>query len=167
MKLNIIGLIAAILAFITIVLPWWTMSVIGISFSFSLLDFANLAGIVSSVPGASAFDIWFVWAALALLAIGGLLGLVGSFLIGGKGKSLLAVGGILVILAPIIFAAGLAATGLPLFGSISSGGYDITFYISFGFFLALIAGILMLISLKKHPMEAEAVPLAPLAPPPQ
>jgi len=165
LKLNVLGLISAIIAFISIFLPWYSFTYI-VTFNFNLLDFANLAGLLAGVPGTEALQTWFIWVALALLVIGGLLGLLASFIIGGKGKSLLAVGGILVLLSPIIFAGGLASIGFPLFGSISADLVSISFFISFGFFLAFVAAILMLISTRKHPTEAGAVPLAPAAPPP-
>ena len=151
MKLNIIGLIAAILAFISIVLPWYSLTSSYGSLNYSLLDFINAVQVS-----------WYVWGALALIVIGGLLGLLGSFIIGRNGKNLLMVAGILAILSPIIFAGGFVSEGATLFGSV----LGVTYFLSAGFFLALIAGILMFISLKKHPMVAEAVPLAPLAPPP-
>jgi len=149
LKLNIIGLISAILAFIAIVLPWYTVTYI-VSFNFSLVDFANLAGYI----GPLAREIQAaIYGALALLIIGGLLGLFGSFLIGRLGKSLLAFGGLLAIVSPIVFAAGLSSKGVPLFGSIG----PVSYFLSAGFFLAFIAGILMFISMLRHPKEAEAV----------
>lgn len=161
MKLNLIGLISAILAFISIALPWY--SVVGpMSEHDSLLVFVSTAG---GIGGTSIGVLWFIYVALAFLIIGGLLGLIGSLIIGKNGKNLLVAGGALVLLSPIIFAVGWAtsviASVLPLFGSI--GAY--TVFVSFGFFLALIAGILLFISTRKHPMEA-GVPLAPVAPPP-
>ena len=164
MKLNLIGLISAILAFISIVLPWY--SITGI-----YNEHASLLTIVSTIGtygGAAAGVLWFIWVALALIIIGALLGLVGSLVIGGRGKSLLTVGGILVILSPIIFAIGWVTSPLgsvlPLFGSWTIYNYTLTVFASFGFFLAFVAAILMLISTRKHPMETGAV--APGTPPP-
>lgn len=151
MKLNALGLIAAILAFISIVLPWYSITSSYGGINYSLLDFIQAI----TVP-------WYIWGALALVVIGGLLGLFGSFIIGRNGKNLLVVAGILVILSPIIFAGGYASEGAQLFGSV----YGITYFLSAGFFLALIAGILLFISTKKHPMEAAVAPLAPAAPTP-
>lgn len=153
MKLNALGLIAAILAFITIILPWYSDSVS----NYSLLDFFNIASSVGFAGGTV-----LILATLVLIVIGGLIGLVGSFIAGKTGKSLLIVGGVLVILSPIVFAVRVMDVGLPLFGSY--GGASV--YVSFGFFLAVVAAILIFVSLRRHPMEAEVVPLAPVSPPP-
>ena len=164
MKLNVIGLIAALIALISIILPWYSFSYSFITVNLSLWDF--MSGFGGLGLGAITAQTGLLIGALALLVIGGLLGLLGNFIIGSRGKTLLAIGGILVILAPIMFAAALVSSGLPLFGSLSAGDYTISVYISFGFFLAFIAAILMFISLRKHPMEAEAAPFAPVAPTP-
>jgi len=171
LKLNFIGLISAILAFISIILPWYSIFSISTTFNLNLLDFANnfanIAQLVGGIPGGLTFQTWFIWVALALIIIGGLLGLLVSFIIRGKGKSLIAVAGILVLLSPIIFAVGLASQGCQLFGSATiSRNVTVSFFTSFGFFLAITATILMFISREKHPMEAEAVPLVPVASPP-
>jgi hypothetical protein len=124
----------------------------------SLFDFARLFGGTVDL-------MWFVWVALAFIIIGALLGLIGSLITGKNGKNLLAGGGILVILSPVIFTVGwvtsIINTTLPLF--YSAGG--VTAFASFGFFLALIAGIIMLISTRKHPMAAEG-PTVSSPPPP-
>lgn len=86
---------------------------------------------------------------------------------------ILIVAGILALLSIIIFAAGLQGelskappvSGFPEVGLFSSGSWsfmgasmDYSSYLSFGFWLALIAAILAFISLLKHPM---APPVAP------
>jgi len=164
LKPNFIGLISAILAFVTIILPWYSVSVYVITVNFSLWDFASMG--LGGLLGTAAVQAWFIWVALALVIVGGLLGLIGGFSIGKKGKTLLTLAGILLLLSPIIFAVGVVASGLPLFGSMGADQYGASVYVSFGFFLAFIAAILMFISLRKHPMEAEAVPFAPVAPTP-
>jgi len=153
LKLNAVALIAAILAFISIVLPWYSDSVS----NYSLLDFFNIASSVGFAGGTV-----LILATLVLIVIGGLIGLFSSFVIGKTGKRLLIVGGVLVILSPIVFAVRVMDVGLPLFGSY--GGASV--YVSFGFFLAIIAAIVTFFSTGKHPMEAEVVPLAPVSPPP-
>lgn len=153
MKLNVLGLIAAILAFITIILPWYSDSVS----NYSLLDFFNIASSVGFAGGTV-----LILATLVLIVIGGLIGLFSSFVIGKKGRIFLTVAGVLVILSPIVFAVRVMDVGLPLFGSY--GGASV--YVSFGFFLAVVAAILIFVSLRRHPMEAEVVPLAPVSPPP-
>jgi len=173
------GMIIAILAFITIILPWYsaTPTLFGetrAAAHASLLDLVNPARAFSGLLGGQAFAQvilpWPIWVALTLIIIGGLLGLIASFIIGGKGKRLLVVAGILVLLSPIIFAIGFASQGIPLFGSVEVLVFvppitlhgTVALYLSFGFFFVVIVAVLMFISTKKHPMEAEAdSPLSP------
>lgn len=153
MKLNIIGLVSAILAFIAIVLPWYSDSINGYSLIY-FIDISSRAGF----PGTAVL----ILISLVLMIIGGVLGLLGSFVIGKRGKILLMVAIILVVLSPICFAIRIVDIGLPLFGSYM--GYSL--YVSFGFFLAFVAAFLMSFSARKHPMEVGAVPFAPAPPPP-
>ncbi len=166
MKPNIIGIIGGILALVSLVLPWWTMSV-----SNSLTTYGNLSFDVSVYPymaGISKFDmsgglsLWYGWVALVLIIIGGLLGIVSS-LQRGKAK-LLSIGGALVLFSILIFAVGLqldflnvpSTEGTPafaLFGSgfLSESGYNVSYnaYLSFGFWLALATALLMLVASRK------------------
>ena len=121
-----------------------------------------------------AMELWFGWAALVLIVIAGIAGIVGSLIVGKTGKTILVVAGIFALLSVLIFAVGLQGElskaapvpGYPVVGLFSSGSYsfmgtsmDYSTYLSFGFWLALIAAILAFISLLKHPM-------APLLGPP-
>jgi hypothetical protein len=127
------------------------------------------------------FSIWYGYTPLALMVIAGVAGIVGSLMVGKNGKILLAVTGALTLLSVIIFAAGLQselsklteATGgtlpsLPEVGLFSSGSYsfmgvsmDYSSYLTFGFWLALIAAIIAFISVSKHPMAPPATPPTP------
>ncbi|HEX9863161.1 MAG TPA: hypothetical protein VGB11_07770 [Candidatus Bathyarchaeia archaeon] len=176
MKLNIIGIVGGILAFVSLALPWWTMSVGygGISMDFSVYPYmASMGGL----GDASVLNLWYGWVALALIIVGGLLGIVGSLTLG-KAK-MLSAGGALALVSIIIFAVGLqldflsipATEGSPtftLFGSntISSSGYDISYfaYLSFGFWIALAAAIVMFAASRKKPAQIAGYPPPP--PPP-
>ena len=123
---------------------------------------ASYAG--SSV--AVSISLWYCWAALVLVLIGGLLGIVGS--LAQSTRMMLVIGGLLAAFAVIIFALGLQAelsdkavvTGYPIVGLFSSesfmgGALNYTTYLSFGFWLALVAAFLMLVaSRKKTPSVA-------------
>lgn len=122
-----------------------------------------------------AMELWYGWAALVLIVIAGIASIVGSLIIGKTGKMLLIVAGILALLSIIIFAVGLQGelskappvSGYPSVDLFSSGSWDYmgvtmdySSYLTFGFWLALVAAILAFISLLKHP----AAPL-PTSPP--
>ncbi len=124
-----------------------------------------------------AVDLWFGQAALALIVIAGIAAIVGSLIIGKTGKMILTVAGILALLSIIIFAAGLQGelskappvSGFPEVGLFSSGSWSFIggasmnyqSYLSFGFWLALIAAIIAFISLGKHPTVPPEAPPTP------
>jgi hypothetical protein len=185
LKPNYIGIIGGILAFVSLALPWWTMTMsstlMGLTYSVDVSVYpyqarASALGFSTTV----AMELWFGWVALALIVLGGVLGLVGSLMLA-KGKMLIAVGGILALLSVIVFAVGLqielSKTAPleegPMVGLFSSGSYNLmeismnySTYLSFGFWIALIAAIIMLIAAKKAPIETAPAPTPPPPPPP-
>lgn len=178
MKVNYIGIIGGILAFISLALPWWTLSLsgtyMGITATIDLSLYlykvtASAMGFAMDMP----FTSWYNLLCLALVIIGGILGIIGSIILV-KGKRVLVIGGLLALISIIMFAVGLQiglSTGysygtisippIPLFGSgtLSMMGitYNYTCYLSFGFWIALVASILMFAASKK----AEAIPPPP------
>ncbi len=174
MRINYLGIIAGVLAFVSLALPWWTYS---ISSSLDGFTVSNEATsylyqiriprpiIGTTVPPVSSISSpWYGLAALAFLVLGGLLGLMGGFIAKGR-RIVLALGGTLALFSIIAFAAGLqndisngAVAGLPkgavLFsvGSYNSHGssFNYSCYLSFGFWLALIAALVMLYALTKE-----------------
>ncbi len=163
LKLNYIGIVAGILAFVSIALSWWTISASATGYPTTSSDlYLYQVGTVSGLV----IEAWFVWAALALIIIGGILAIVGSVI--AKGKRILLGGGVLALLSIIIFAVGLqmelSRLGAPfgLFSSISQTVGDITInystYLSFGFWIALVAAILCFVAYIKHPMETVTAP---------
>jgi hypothetical protein len=163
LKVNYIGIVAGILAFIGIALPWWSISVsaMGISTGYDVYLYQ-----VATIPGAT-WDTWFIWAALALVIVGGLITIVASVM--AKGKMILIGGGVLILLSLIIFAVGLmnALSGIPIsgIGVFSSGSFSVgtetiswSTYLSYGFWLALVAMILAFVAYIRHPKEAAAPP---------
>jgi putative Mn2+ efflux pump MntP len=176
LKPNIIGIVGGILAFVSLALPWWTMSVSSLGISMDVSVYPYMAG-MSGIGLSTEISLWYGWVALALIIVGGLLGIVGS-LKPDKAK-MLSVGGALALVSIIIFAVGLqldflnipsteGAPAFALFGgnTISVSGYDISYfaYLSFGFWIALVAAIVMFIASRKKPAAAVAAPPPP--PPP-
>jgi len=154
LKINYIGIVAGIIAIISIALPWWTVSYeVGGSGSLNLWGVSNGGTEVR-------FEWWFTSAAFAFLIIGGILGIVGSVIVGKRGKLILLGAGALSILSLIIFVAGFVShedwSQYTIFGSGTLFGVDYTSYLSFGFWLALVAAILAFVSTLKHPTAAAA-----------
>lgn len=167
LKLNYLGIVGGILAFISIGGSWWTMT----------MKMTTLTGEVSSsadlflyearkagLPVALPIELgWFSWAALALLIIGGIIGIVSSLGIVGSvtkkfGKKLPVFGGVFALLSMIIFAVGLqmqlsSVPGLGLFSDGNLVGWSYSTGLSIGFWLALIATIVTFAALRKMPEE--------------
>jgi hypothetical protein len=167
LKQNILGIVGAIIAFISLVLPWWTMIVSFSAFSYSYSIYPYQA---SSALG---IDIWYGWAALVLVLIGGVLGVAGS--LAQRTKMILVIGGLLVLLSIIIFAVGLQNAlsqsavamvyrNVSLFSSGSFLDANYTTFLSFGLWLALIATIVMLAA-SRIKLEASVQPAVPQPPP--
>lgn len=186
MKPNILGLIGGVIAFISLVLPWWSMTlsttVPGFSYSESVSIYTYQATV--SAMGFSStvnLNLWYGWTALVLLILGGMLGIAGSLF--AKGRGLIIIGGLLALLPIIIFAVGLQsqlsqplATGFPQMSLFSSGSFGSEYgsanyvtYLSYGFWIALVSAILMFVaSARKTAQVAPSTPVpASPSPPPQ
>jgi len=196
LRLNYIGIIGGILAFISLALPWWTLTLSGqamgipISADFSVYPYkgaVSFMGFSMDIP----MNVWFGSTALVLVILGGILGIVGSIILD-KGKAVLAIGGVLTLLSIIVFATGLqsefskaegfsipipaggGSLEIPAIGLFSSGTWDImgttvnySSYLSFGFWLALIAAIIIFAAVKKAvPAAVAPTPATPPPPPP-
>lgn len=180
MKVNYVGIIGGILAFISLILAWWTVtfsySGVPISLDASLYLYQFTAVGIPLTTGVP----WYCWVAFALVVVGGMLGIVGS--VTKFGKRFIAVGGALVLLSIIVFVAGFQVSGLSFLGMsgiglFSSGvlisgvfSLNYTSYLSFGFWLALVSAIVLFVAIRMHPKE-EVVPapppLMPQQPPPE
>lgn len=179
LKTNYIGILGAVIAFISLVLPWWTLTM---SFSvaipagtISTSSEANfyLYQLQNSVSGFSLANTWYYnWIALALVFIGAIVAVAGSVM--ERGRALLAVSGVLEIIAMIVFAIGLNMdlpnSGYARLGLFSSGTTfyillptNFSTYLSYGFWLAIVAAIVMFAASAWRPREAAAP--QPPAPP--
>jgi hypothetical protein len=151
LKANYIGIVGVIIAFISLALPWWTasysISYLGVGTTFTSNWYLYNAGTYGT-----GMNLWYDWVALLLVVLAGILGLAGSIM--QNGKKILIGGGLLGVLAIIIFPVGLqndlstnkAPYGLFSNTSVSALGYSYSTYLSFGFWLALVSAIIMLIA---------------------
>jgi hypothetical protein len=163
MKVNVIGVASVIIALVSLALPWWTMtlSLLETPLSWNVYTW----GVRSPTEGDLLFDFAdsYRYAALSFIVVGAILGLAGSVTAGRRGWTALATSGILIILAAVIFVAGLATDPALAGATLSIGifeskevrilgfSYSISTYLHIGFFLAITAAILASISLLRHP----------------
>jgi hypothetical protein len=156
MKLNYVGIVGAIIAFISIALPWWTVSVLGATGNWYLYNAGDYG---------AGLNLWYNWVALLLIILGGVVGLAGSTML--NGKKMLIGGGLLALLSIIIFAAGLQmdlSSHNALVGIFSTGTYST--YLSYGFWLALVAAIIMLVAMRYSKPTSQTPSPQPSPPPP-
>ena len=182
LRLNYLGFIGGILAFISLMSPWWSLTLSGSPMGLIVSEEVNLYLYQTRVTtigvslSASTNHPWYCLIALAFVVLGGLLGLVGSVIANWR-RIMLSLGGIVALFSIIIFAAGLQnqisngsgfPTGVGLFSSGSYGhlGMHYLSYLSFGFWLALVAAIMMFAALTREPMPEPAETIIPPEPSP-
>lgn len=180
MKLSYVSIAGGIIAFISIALPWWTMTqtsnLLGIAISSSLNLYLYRVSI-------SLFDLevganlWFGWIALALIVAGGAFGIMGGIR---RRSGVLLAGGALAMSSILIFVVGLlielpemsfmreSPKELFYFGTYGNSPFHFSIYLSSGFWLALIAGMIMLIvGVRARYESARRQPLSSTLPSPQ
>jgi hypothetical protein len=181
LKPNILGLIGGVLAFICLVLPWWSLTITGGSSPGSLSIYPYQATVSSmGVSYAANVNLWYAWTALVLLILGGMLGIAGSLF--AKGRGLIIIGGLLALSSIVIFVVGLQnelsqpsvsglrayALGTSLFSSGSYDGVSYVTYLSYGFWIALVSAILLFVaSARKTAQVPPTVPMQTSPSPPQ
>jgi len=164
LKYNALGVFTAIIAFLSLVLPWWTLTM---SLGDQTLDVVlypwGVSGNLGQIFG-STTELWWTYVAMVLVVAGGVLGLIGTLLIEKSGKTLLAASGLVSMLSLIVFATGLISNLSHKFPGVVVfyfGRYylgDVSAYLSFGFWLELTAGILSFVASARHSLGPSATP---------
>jgi hypothetical protein len=159
MRVNILALVAGVLAFVSLVLPWW------------VLEVGNETAVTWYVWGpegtAPAGDYNFglgVYVSLALIAVAGILALISGIKADEKRKNLLRTSGVLGVCSVAVFAIAVHLWVNDVYISVNSlfysgaygGGYDANAYLYLGFFVALAASVLSLVAYVLHPEPAVA-----------
>jgi len=165
MKPNLLGVFAAIIGFVSLVLPWWTLTM---SIAYQTMNVVfypwGLSGDLGEILS-STTELWWGYLAMVLVVVGGVLGLIGSLMIEKSTKMLLSASGLLSLLALLVFTTGLASTISHKFSGVTifySGPYflwHVSAYLSLGFWLELIASILSFVaSSRYHQLHLHAKP---------
>jgi hypothetical protein len=179
-KPNYLGILGAIVAFASLVMPWWNMTasvpIVGLGNStaidFPLYLYSTSASLLANPPSqVISLNLWFCWVTLALVGLAGILAMAGSMIIG-KGNRILLIGGVIGLLSIVVFAIGLqselstAGSGLDLFKTASGTWGTLATYLSFGFWGALVAAVTMLVAAMRGGAIATAPPrtVQPYAP---
>ena len=165
MKINYIGLVSVVLAVASLAMPWLSATMTSDDNTVKMQFNAYLYQVQGTVNGTSANafpNLWFIYGALALTVLVVAGSLAGSLLSGRRGLLLLLLAGILSLLAMTVFGVGLSTSNfgnvadepkmaMDLFPSNAFGmtsadamqnWYDISWFFSYGFWLALGAAIM-------------------------
>jgi len=142
------------LCFVSVVLPWWTATTPTQLYNISIYLYReswDARGDYFDSP-----NIWYCQYALILLIIAGLTALVGS-IVSYRFRGILAVGGSLASASLVIFATGLQnslSQSFPKSIGLFSNIQGITTYLTFGFWTALVATILMFAAIIRRPKSS-------------
>jgi hypothetical protein len=173
MRLNYLAIIAGIIALISLAFPWFiggfNASDVKMQFTASLYQ---ITGVVNNVTQTVTIAVWFGVTATAFLIIAAICAFSGSFVAGKKGQLLILAAGILALMSMVVFGAGIANSNFAVmdlnprytlsyfpnnFGltadQIDNNWYNYSWSLSFGFWLALAAGIIAFASLITHNMK--------------
>jgi hypothetical protein len=170
LKPDVVGIVGGLLAISSLAFPWWTVSVM-----FQTMGIAHAPGYMSlylyradtSALGwsrSSQLNLSFGWITLALVASASLLGILGGLL---RRTRMVLIGGSCAIASMMVFVAALQSEllsgpvvpwGFIVTGVFSSATIDqgylssvsYTAYLSFGFWIALAAAVILLVSVKYH-----------------
>jgi len=174
LHVNWVGIVAAITAFISSLVPWWTMTVahrwLDSGFRGDLFIYLYIVEFVSLLEGVEqpTMSLLYCWIAFAIILSAGSLILIGSMIAKKSGKTVIIVAAALILLSVVIFGAGLSielsqvtpSPDLPKVGFLSSGSFtfmgmpyfNYSTYPTFGFWVALVSAILAFASSIVHPI---------------
>jgi hypothetical protein len=166
LRINYVGIIASAIAFSSLLFPWWTLRM---SIPSGVTELAEerisvypyqvaTETVVLDFPDSVPMNLWFGWVAFVLIVAAGAVGIIGSFLAGKIGKTILLASGILSVLSIAVFATGIQIeltkaspiVGFPVNLFTTSTSLGITssyYYLDIGFWVALIGAILAFVSI--------------------
>jgi hypothetical protein len=154
---NFVGIVGGIIAFASLALPWWTMTQTSspaypqiVSWSWNIYPYRISTSLFDVEVGQR---LWFGWLSLALILVAGTLGIIGGIK---QVRHILLAGGSCALFSIVVFVIGLqielpamafmreSPKALFYFGKYGISPFNFSIYLSFGFWLALVSGILML-----------------------
>ena len=169
LKPDVASIVGGLLAISSLAFPWWTVSVV---FQLMGIDRPGYMSLYlyradTSALGwsrSSQLNLSFGWITLALVVSASLLGILGGLL---RRTRMVLIGGSCAIASTMVFVAALQSEllngpvvpwGFIVTGVFSSATIDqgylssvsYTAYLSFGFWIALAAGVILLVSVKCH-----------------
>jgi hypothetical protein len=175
-KINYLSVVAAALAFFAIALPWltvgsssdWVTPPITMEFTAYLFQ---VAGTVNGIHQTVMPNVWFLWGALVMVLASAVACLSGTLLAGRKGQVLVLVSGLMALLSLVVFGAGLLNSDFVVtdlepgyimrlfppnaFGITAEAameyGYDYSWFLGVGFWMALGSSVVAFISTVLHP----------------
>jgi fucose 4-O-acetylase-like acetyltransferase len=163
MKVNYLGIIAGIIVLTSLLLPWYTVTTTQTT-STGAQETAQftvyLYQVTTNVNGAeqaTELHVWLGLSTLILLTLTGVGCLIGSLRNGKKGRLILVFTGILALISVMTFGFSLQRNILAPQSAVPDYTASVfqsgTWQMASGFWVALSAGVLNLVSLPTHPMR--------------
>jgi len=165
LKVNIPGLVGALLALISTFLPWWTMNLImedapqtWVLYLYQTSFSTGGSGISGHYQHAFTGE-WYAYVAMGLIAVGAVFMIVGSF---ARFRRILHLGVITVASAVLLFTVGLVFYGYSPFASVSGDGTAYSTYLDYGYWLAVASFAIPIIAGLFKRGESEPAPVQTL-----
>lgn len=165
MRWNLLGVVSAVLAFASLALPWWVITVSSSTYTYGL---GTLKFYPWGVTGGWAVMGGYglaIYSALVLMAVSGVLGLTGGLRTKNRGRTFVLAAAITAILAVVVFPVAMQSFISDTFISVNSlfysgmyaEGYTASAYLSLGFWLALVSAIIAFLAYLGYPKTAKAI----------
>jgi hypothetical protein len=163
MKINYLGIIAGVIVLTCLLLPWYTVTTTQTTpagatetASFTVYLY-QVTTTVNGVEQATQLHVWLGLSTLILLTVTGVGCIIGSLRNGRKGRLILVFTGILALVSVMTFGLSLQQNNLAPQNTVpdytASTFQNGTWQMASGFWIALSAGVLNLVSLPTHPMR--------------
>lgn len=163
MRINYLGIIASAIVLTCLLLPWFTVTTTQTNSSGATVTaeytvyLYQVTTNVNGVEQATQLHVWFGLSTLILLSVTGVGCFIGSLRNGKKGRLILVFTGILAMVSVMTFAVSLQNNMLAPQSSMPGYAASIfqsgTWQMASGFWVALFAGVVNLVSLPTHPMR--------------
>jgi len=172
LKPNYLAIIGGIMALASLALPWWTMTVSANEIDTSVNVYPHSAIVNGKMVKLSVTQLMFGWAALVFAVIGGFVGVIAGALPNkakryyGRRLNFGSLGFFSVVLFAIVLqrellddSLGIGALNVSLLGSgqlyFADYGINANYfaYLSYGFWLALAAAIILFFAFRNKPAE--------------
>jgi len=169
MRWNLLGVVSAALAFSSLALPWWVLTVTSDIYTYGLGTIKFYPWGVTGGWAAMEGYALALYSALILMPISGILGLAGVLRTKNSGRGFMLESAVAAILGVAVFAFGMQSFITHVFINVDSlyysgeyaKGYGATAYLALGFWLAVVSAGIAFLAYLLYPRTAKAASKEP------